>query len=258
MKKILFALVGVMTMAVSSCLPETGYSYSSTYSRVTTIDTTTATVSFKADYTGEIFNKITNLMYPEELAAFDLEGAKRAEILVRLDVEDSYKASLFMLDARKIDILPITSTMPTDPLMPLAGLQLYPLGGTTLTPAVWVSDGYLNVLPIIPSNKAGKYFLMPDSVKSDTLHFSLKASYQAVASKKYYEDILCYDLRTLRDTAKADSELRTKMVEMLEALKEHRADSVRIAVTGLYDIHYYEKDTIMEQREITNYFKYNF
>ena len=85
MKKILFALAGVITMAMTSCFPESGYSYSTSFSRVATIDTTTSTVSFKADYTGEVFDKITNLMYPEDLAMFNLEDARRAEILVRLD-----------------------------------------------------------------------------------------------------------------------------------------------------------------------------
>ena len=74
----------------------------------------------------------------------------------------------------------------------------------------------------------------------------------------FYENIQCYDLRTLRDTAKADAEMRGKMEAMLSAMEALKKDSMRIVVTSLFDIHYYEKDTIMEQSAMTNFFKYNF
>ncbi len=259
MKKILFAFVGVLVMAMTSCLPDPGYNYTMSYSRVTTIDTTTSTVSFKADYTGEVFDKITNLMTPDELSMFNLEGAKRAEILVQLTVDDSYKGTLLMLDARKIDILPINNKVPTDSQMPLLGFQQYPLGGTSLTPTVWVSNGYLNVLPVVPSEKSANYYLMPEKVVSDSLFFNLTATYEENSKKEYYESIHCYDLRTLRDTVDADDELRSKMREALTAMKEN--DSVRIFVTGNfidYNYDYQGNDTIRTISHITNYFKYNF
>ena len=37
-----------------------------------------------------------------------------------------------------------------------------------------------------------------------------------------------------------------------------RQDSMRIVVTSLIDVHYYEKDTLMEQSAMTNFFKYDF
>lgn len=261
MKKILFALACVLTMAMTSCLPEPGNSYSTSFLRVTTVDTTTSTVSFVADYTGEVFNKISNLMHTDELAMFNLEGAKRAEILVRLDVDDSYKQSLFMLDARKIDVLPITNKVPTTEQKPLLGLQHYPLGGTTFSPAAWVSNGYLNVLPIVPSKKSGTYYLTPERAVKDSLFFNLTATYEEDPKKEYYEYIHCYDLRTLRDTSDADPELRDKMREVLAAMEEHRRDSVRIFLTGKfieYNYNYQGKDTIRTLGCITNYFKYNF
>ena len=172
MKKILFALVGAMAMMMTSCLPEPEFNYTVQYRRTTTIDTTTSTVTFKADYTGETFNNITNLKTTDELDIFGLEGAKRAEILVQLNVDASYKGSLFMLDARKIDILPVTNKMPTEEQMPLLGFQSYPLGGTSLTPTVWVSEGYLNVLPVVPSEKPAQYHFMPEKVVRDSLFFN--------------------------------------------------------------------------------------
>lgn len=259
MKKILFALAGVITLAMTSCFPDSGYSYSVSFSRVATIDTTTSTVSFKADYTGEVFDKITNLMYPEDLSLFNLEGARRAEILVRLDVDASYQSSLLMLDAREIKVLNITNQIPTETQMPLLGLQQYPLGGTSLTPTAWVSNGYLNVLPVVPSDKSATYYLTPEKALSDSLFFNLTASYKENSEKVYYENIQSYDLRTLRNTIDADSALHNKMQEVLTAMKSN--DSVRIFVTGKFIEYNYDrqgKDTIRTISHATNYFKYNF
>lgn len=263
MKKILFALACVMAtaMTLTSCFPETGYSYSQSFSRVTTVDTTETTVKFIADYTGEEFKNISNLMSTDELAMFNLDGAKRAEILIRLDVDASYKSTLLMLDARKIDVRPITNKMSTEKQMPLLGLQYYPLGGTTLTPAVWVSNGYLNMLPQVPSNKSGTYRLTPQKAQNDSLFFKLTATYEEDSQKILTEDIHCYDLRTLRDTTEADAELRAKMREVLAAMEAHRKDSVSIFVTGEfieYNYDYQGRDTIYTRYYETNPFKYDF
>ena len=262
MKKILFVLAGVITMAMSSCLPEPGYSYSTTFSRVATIDTTSTPIKFVADYTGEVFKGLSNLQYAEQLAMFNLDGAKRAEILVRLDVDASYNSSLLMLDAREIKVRPVTNlAVPTEKQMPLLGLQHYPLGGTSLAPATWVSNGYLNVLPIIPSKKSATYYLTPEKAVNDSLFFNLTATYEEDSLKSFIEDIHCYDLRTLRDTASADAELREKMSEVLAAMEEHRKDSVKIFVTGKfirYNYNYLGRDTIETVYYETNSFKYNF
>lgn len=259
MKKISLALIGAIVCLLTSCLSEPNYGYSISYNRVATIDTLTPTVSFKADYTGELFDNITNLKTPEELEMFELRGATRAEILVRLDVDASYKASLLMLDAKKIDILPVTNKFPTTEQMPLLGFQNFPLGGTSFTPTVWVSNGYLNVLPVVPSESSATYYFMPDKVVNDSLFFNLTATYEENPKKEYYEYIHSYDLRTLRDTGNADPELSNKMKEVLTAMKEN--DSVRIFVTGKfidYDYNHLGKDTIRTISHITNYFKYDF
>lgn len=255
MKKILFALAGVLTLALTACFDGTGSSYTQSFSRVVTIDTTQSSVELIADYTEEVFKNFTNLKYTEQLAQFGLEDAQRAEVLMQVHVDASYTQTLTMLQGEKIDIQPTTNKMPTDSLKPLTGWQQYPLGGTTFTPTVWVSDRYLNVLPVIPSSKAGKYYLMPDSAVSDTLYFSLKASYETDESKSYYERIQCFDLSTLCDTANADTDLRAKMKNLWSAMERHRSDSMRIVLTSLFDIHYYQKDTIMEQSSLTNYFR---
>lgn len=255
MKKTLFALAGVLTLALTSCFEGTGSSYTSTISRVVTIDTLSSPVKLVADYTGEKFNKFINLRTPEQLAQFDLEDALRAEVLMQVYVDESYTQTWTMLQGKKIDILPVANKVPTDSLKPMTGWQLYPLGGTAFKPQVWISDRYLNVLPVIPSGKAGKYYLMPDSVVSDTLHFTLKASYDTDESKSYYEGIKCFDLSTLCDTANADTEMSAKMKNLWSAMEQHRNDSMTIVLTSLFDIHYYQKDTIMEQSAITNHFR---
>ena len=261
MKKILFALVGVIAMAFTSCMPESGHSYSIPYIRLTTIDTTTTPIKFIADYTGEVFEDMVNLRTPKDLETFDLKHARRAEILVRLDVDFSNQATLMMIDAREIAVYPITNMVPTEQQMPLLNLHTYPLGGTTLKPQVWVSNGYLNVLPMVPSKKSASYYLTPEKAVNDSLFFTLTASYEVDSLKTFLEDIHSYDLRTLRDTANASPELREKMKEMLVAMEQHRGDSMIVAITGdfvRYNFNYQGKDTIETRTYLTNYFKYDF
>ena len=257
MKKILFALVGVATMMLTSCFENTGNSYTATFSRIVTIDTTSEPVKFIADYTGEVFKGIENLKYPEQLGNFGLGDACRADIHVQLHVDDSYKQTLTMLEAREISILPVTNQTPTDSLQPFLGWAEVPY----IDPIVWVSNGYLNVIPIIPSEKAGKYYLTPEKAVNDTLYFNFAAAYEEDASKGYRDQIQCYDLRTLRDTAEADAELRGKMREILETMKQHQADSMRIVLVGdfiEYNFNHLNEDTVRTLGCFTNYFKYNF
>lgn len=255
MKKNLFALACILTLTLTSCFEGTGSSYTSTFSRVVTIDTLSSPIKFVADYTNELFSNFTNLRTTEQLEQFGLRGAQRAEVIIQLDVDASYNQTLTLQQGRGINILPVANKVPADNLKPMIGWQQYPLGGTTYMPTVWISGRYLNVLPVIPSNDPGKYYLVPDSAVSDTLHFSLKASYEANETKSYYENIQCFDLSTLCDTTNADTELRAKMKNLWSAMERHRADSMRIVLTGLFDIHYYQKDTIMTQSAITNYFR---
>ena len=52
--------------------------------------------------------------------------------------------------------------------------------------------------------------------------------------------------------------IRTEMMLGGDAMDKLRQDSMRIVVTSLIDVHYYEKDTLMEQSAMTNFFKYDF
>lgn len=259
MKKILFALIGIVVMTLTSCFPEPEHLLTQSFSRLVSIDTTGNYVSFKADYTGEVFTKFSNVTYTEDLAAFNLEGAKRAEVLIRHDVDASYKQTLTLLNARKIDVLPITKQATTETQMPLLKFWGYPLT-SFLRPTVWVSNGYLNMLPVVPSAKSAKYRLTPEKVISDSLYFRLTATYEEDSLKQLVEDIHCYDLRTLRDTSHADAELRKKMEEVLTAMENLKKDSMRIFVTADFIEYNYKgrKDTIRTFSHITNYFKYDF
>ena len=260
MKKILFALAGALTLALTACMEDTGSRYTSTFSRIVTIDDASSTVKFIADYTGEEFSKFENIKYTEQLGEFGLSDARRAEIYMKLDVDASYYQTLTLLQAQKIDVQVVTNKKITEETMPFVGWQQKPLSGN-YTPTVWVSNGYLNVTPQVPSNQSGKYYLTADSVAGDTLFFNLNASFHRDDSQKLIDYLQCYDLRTLRDTADADPELRVKMREVLDAMKQHRNDSMRIVLTGdfiVYNYNYQGRDTIVSNGHITNYFKCNF
>ena len=260
MKKILFALAGALTLALTACMEDTDSRYTSTFSRVVTIDDASSMVKFIADHTGEVFSNFDNLKYTEQLGEFGLSDATRAEVYMKLDVDVSYYQTLTLLQAQKIDVQAVTNKKIAEANMPFVGWQQKPLGGN-YAPTVWVSNGYLNVMPQIPSAQSGKYHLTADSVAGDTLYFKLNAIYNRDDSQKLIDYLQCYDLRTLRDTADADHELRVKMRGILEGMKQHRNDSMRIMLTGdfiRYNYNHQGGDTVVSDNHITNYFRYNF
>lgn len=260
MKKILFALAGALTLALTACMEDTGSRYTSTFSRIVTIDNAGSSVRFIADYTGEVFKNIENLKYTEHLSQFGLSNASRAEVYIQQDIDASYNQTLTLLQAEKINIQAVTNKEITDKTLPLLAWLQKPLGDI-YNPTVWVSGYYLNVVPIIPSSRSGKYYLTADHVAGDTLFFNLTASYNEDSSKQMIDYLQCYDLRTLCDTANADPKQRAKMEEVLAGIELHQRDSMRIVLIGdfiEYNFNYQGKDTIRTAGHITNYFRCNF
>lgn len=259
MKKILFAVVCVMTLLLSSCFENTGYSSTNYFVRIVTIDANSNPVTFTADYTGEVFKDFTNLKQVEQLTEFNLANAKRAEVLIKLDTDASYKQTIALEQAQKIEVQSVTNVTPTDSMMPFYSWIQKPLGGE-YAPIAWVADGYLNVVPVIPSEQPGKYFLTAEKVTNDTLYFRLDATYTPSKSLEGIEDgIQCYDLRTLKDTLNADSTQRAKMIEALNAIKQHKSDSMRIVLTGSFEYQKINgKDTIGDLKVATDYFNCKF
>ena len=264
-KKILFPLACVACL-LTSCLEEVGY-YGETgeFGCYVTIDTNqesiydnTQSVKLKADFMRD-FTDLTNLKNPEQLADFGLENAKRAFVIIR------YSGSItspwvFTLLKKSSDIPPmLTHPIPTLPInkkevtgnqQHIEGLQSY-YGNY-----IWVADGYLNIIPTIRSGEPGNYYLTPDTVKGDTLFFNLDAVYNK-GNKPYYDELQCFDLRTIADSLDADENIRHKMNDAYRAIKD--LDSVRIAITASYatksDVT--RNDTIVRKTlpHTTNYFK---
>lgn len=254
-------MAGVMTLALTSCFENTGYNSTYYFPRVVTVNPTSTSVKFVADYTGEVFKseEFTNLKTDEQLAKFGLDDAKRAELYIRLDVDNENKQTITLEQAQKIDVQPVTNITPTDSILPFSSWMQKPLFDN-YAPIVWVADGYLNVMPVIPSDEEGTYFLTAEKAVNDTLYFRLGASYTPNENKENNVDKLqCFDLRTLKDTTDADLEQRAKMAEVLEAIKQHREDSMRIVLTGKFDwTKINGKDTIGDMKAITDYFKCEF
>ena len=253
MKKILFPLVCIVCL-LTSCLEEPGYEYSTTFSRIVTIDRESNPIRLKADLTNEVF-KPNNLASEADLDMLRLGDAKRMYATMRMDVKD-YKQTLTYVDGQKIDIVPVTNKTITDSLKPLTALQVLYMEGNISYPLAWVSEGYLNVAPTITSSGWGTYYLIPEKVKSDTLYFNLKATYASEGTLQRRDDKLqCFDLRTLRDTATADEAMLVKMREVLAAMEAHRNDSMRIVLAGEFATKSNGNDTIVKSAVITNYFK---
>ena len=255
MRKILFALVGTVVCLLTSCFGEPGGYYEEPYYVI--VDTTSSPISFVEFYQGNKYGNFTNLRENEQLAAFNLKNAPVAFVRLQFNYDESYTLTSSVLEAHKADIQPVTNSIPTDSLQPLLDLSsLYNLSSSV----VWGRNGYLSVCPIIPSSKAGKFYLMPEKTKNDTLYFNLAASYEEKKTSASYSCIF-YDLRTLRDTVNASPELKEKMKEMLDAMEQHNRDSICVVLKYgkvEYNFNHLGKDTIRTKHRISNHFKSDF
>ena len=104
-KKLLFGLACVATFLMTSCWDEPGYSYTSTFSRIVTIDRNATPLKLIADYTGETF-KLDNLTSEEQLSLYDLQDANRAFVTINLNM-DSYKAQWTLVEGKAIKVNPV-------------------------------------------------------------------------------------------------------------------------------------------------------
>lgn len=256
MKKILFAIACLMTLALSSCFEEPGSTR--TFWQYVTIDKSCTSVSFKDFYTGETYSNFSNLKQPHQLGAFQLEDAQIALVNMKLEVDASYKSTLSVIEGHKIEPQHITKVTPTEPSRPLL-TELIPLFDDYNAPTVWVKEGFLNVYPIIPSGE-GEYYLIPEKASNDSLFFNFTALYEENRDAKS-DKFSFYDLRTLRDTEGAEEDLCNKMNEMVKALEKHSADSVQIFLISQYikyNYNYQGRDTIWTDTIPSNPFKYDF
>ena len=250
MKKIVFCLLSLCAMALTSCLPDSpGYTYTSTFARVVTIDHTVEPPRFYADYTNEQF-EFSNIQKNSDLGKYELTEARRALIIATLAAVD-YQADYTLGKGTPIDVFPVCNKdlVIDDSYGPVYGFSSFEVDSKWVYPYAWVSRGYLNMVPQIMSDKAGEHLLVPEGVSNDTLSFSLHSRY--TPGETLRGEFTCFDLRTLNDTATADAGAKPVMKAMLDKLN-HSSDSVMVVVVA--DYHNVYPDTIIKTMVPTNYF----
>ena len=263
-KKFLFGLACVATFLMTSCWDEPGYSYTSTFSRIVSIDRGATPLKLIADYTGETF-KLDNLTSEEQLSLYDLQDANRAFVTINLNM-DSYKAQWTLVEGKAIKVNPVwNKPLPEGAqINALSGLQNYTVESAWSYPAAWIAEGYVNIAPIIQSAGRGTYYLQPTKVYGDTLRFDIKAAFTPLEKESYIADFVNFDLRTLTDTTEADALTRGVVRNMLGTIAAK--DSVCMMIVGDFhdkyikvdslpsgSVKYEERDTIVKYPAYTNY-----
>lgn len=252
MKKILFAAACVLTMSLTSCFKETGYSMTSDFARVVTINREANPLQLVADYTGEVF-KLDNLKSPEQLSLYNLEEADRAIAYIHYEVDENYATSLTMTNASVVKVNPVwNKALPANeninPLTDLFRLRL----DNWEYPYVWMAGKYLNVAPVIRSLGRGSYYLKPTAVYGDTLRFDMTAEYNATTNNSDVVDFINFDLSTLADTTGADALTSAAVRSMLSTIEAK--DSVCVMLVGEFRTKgYLGTDTIVKWPAVTGY-----
>ena len=255
-KRNLFSVMCVvaMLMSLTSCFKETGYTMTSDFARVVTINREANPVQLVADYTGELF-KLDNLKSPEQLSLYNLDGADRAIAYIHYELDENYKASLTLSSASSIKVNPVwNKALPAseniNPLTDLFRLQL----DSWEYPYVWMAGKYLNVVPVIRSLGRGSYYLRPTAVYGDTLRFDMTAEYNVTTSNSDVVDFINFDLSTLADTTGADMITATAVREMLNTIEDK--DSVCVMLVAEFRTKgYLGTDTIVKWPAYTVYTK---
>lgn len=230
-KKVLFPLVCVMAMSLTSCFEEPGYSQTMDFARIVTIDRNTVPLQLVADYSGEVY-KLGNLTSVEQLSLFGLEDTDRAIARIHFEVDDTYKAKWTLTSADPIKTSPVwNKPLPaSDKLNPLTDLYRFQLDSWSY-PITWMAGKYLNIAPVIRSQGRGAYYLQPKGVHGgDTLRFDMAAEYTPTTANSDVVDYINFDLSTLADTAEADAATLTAVRRMLSTIEAE--DSVCVMVVS--------------------------
>lgn len=244
MKKILLASACVLTLTLTSCFENAGFTQSSNFARVVTVNRNANPLQLDADYTGEVF-KPENLTMPEQLSQFGLENADRAVAYIHYEIED-YKSSLTLNGAAPIKIFSVwNKALPVnEKIKPLTDLYRMQLDNSFSYPLTWMSGRYLNIAPVIKSDDSGSYYLMPKAVIGDTLRFDMAAEFTESAEKDV-ADFVNFDLTTLADTLDSDEATLPTVRKMLNAIEAK--DSVCVLVVFDYKTTgYLGTDTIIK------------
>lgn len=266
-KKRILPLVCVVAslMALTSCFEETGYSYTSTFSRIVSINRKATPIELVADYTGEKF-KLANLTSEEQLSLYDLEDAERAFVTINMEVDNSYKPTLTLVEGKAIKVNPIwNKPLPEGAnINALSGMKNFAVESAWSYPVAWVANGYVNMAPVIKSKGRGTYYLQPQKAYGDTLRFDVVAAFTPATTENYIADFVNFDLRTLTDTTEADALTRDKVRNVLNAVASN--DSVCLMIVGDFHkkytkvdtlsngtVRYEERDTIVKSTALTNY-----
>ena len=249
-------MLAVCAVVMASCLPDSpGYTYTSTFVRVATIDHSVVPPRFYCDYTNEVF-EFTNIQKDSDLGKYDLADASRALIVATMTAADYEVNYTLGNGSSPIEVSSVYNKdlVLDDSFGPVYGFSNLEVDGRWYYPYAWVSRGYLNIIPQIKSNKTGsekvgEYLLVPEGISNDTLSFSLHTKYERGETLR--GEFNCFDLRTLRDTATADAGAKTVMTAMLDKLN-HTSDSVMVVIVADY-LNVYP-DTIIKTMVPTNYF----
>lgn len=251
MKKLLaLVFVAALACSLSSCLPDDGYTYSSQFSRIVTIDHSVSPIRFYCDYTNEIM-ELDNIKTDSDLGPFNLKNADRALIKIQLDAKAT-AAEYNLLEGSPIKSrsVSVQSLEGVAGIQPVFGFEQLQLERGWLYPYAWVSRGYLNIIPQILSDEDAEPYLVPQAVSRDTLKFNLKMKYE-LGEQNYRAQYACFDLRSLADTVQADSTVRPVMRQMIDRLHNEQ-DSVMVVVTA--DLQNIYPDTVITATVPTNYF----
>ena len=250
MKKFAWILSAVVGLLLTSCLENEGYSYTGTFCRVVTIDHESNPPRFICDYTGEVY-VCDNINQDSDLGPFDLKNAKRA--LAYFSYQADLNESIISLSqgCAPIEVTDLwCQSLPKDKTYnPVFGFTRMQVESGWEYPYAWVSQGYLNIVPIAYSDEAVVPYLAPAGVGGDTLKFNLYLSHER--GNNYRSQYMCFDLRQLKDTANAEPKFRPWMKDMTDLIKQK--DSVVVCVWADYQA----SDTLKKVTIPTSHFSFS-
>ena len=246
MKKTLFALACVLTLALTSCFKNTGFKQTADFARIVTVQRNASPLQLDADYTGEVF-KLENLTVEEQLSLFGLENADRAIAYIHFETDEDYKGH-FTLNSNGTKPIKVSAVwnkaLPvTDKINPLSDLYAMQLDNSFSYPLAWMAGRYLNIAPVIRSKGLGTYYLMPKAVYGDTLRFDMAAEYTEAADGGIV-DFINFDLTTLSDSLGSDDATLSTVRNMLDVIDEK--DSVCVMVVSDFRAVYHKADTLAD------------
>lgn len=218
-----------------SCDPIEPAKYTYSCYRVATVQEKDGKASLQLDYTSEsyLYKNFSNV---DHMRMFDVTKGERVIADITHQMTDGIMEKSTVNQLHKVKTLKLATNKPSDTLNFFYDFKPFKLADFEY-PAIWTQGHILNLAPIYYAkneNSKVEFSLYPVSLNEDTLLFRMYSDIPSSAIKSAtdnpYQNLLCFDIASLRDSLSDPAEHQHRK-DIMNSLDNLSLEKIVIEVT---------------------------